>query len=127
MGSSSWAGARWENVLFCSILKIGVLEGEEPDKWEPHISLAVLELEMTSNLRAKLRELKIKTAKEIEANWSWWCLKATVIAIPVSLLLNFQNIQVQLICGLEKKLGGNMSTMPTQKAVFKKEKCPQMV
>lgn len=50
MGSSSWAGALWENILFSSILKIGVLEDEQPGNLEPDISLAILELEMTSDL-----------------------------------------------------------------------------
>lgn len=73
MGSSFWAGAEWENVLFSSGLKIGVLEGEELDKLEPNISLAVLELEMTSDLR----KLYIIVVKEIEVGviWKlWWYL-----------------------------------------------------
>ncbi|TEA36071.1 hypothetical protein DBR06_SOUSAS810224, partial [Sousa chinensis] len=36
------------------------------DKLEPDSSLAVLELEMTSDLRAQLRELNIKAARETE-------------------------------------------------------------
>lgn len=57
----------WEYVLFGSILKIGVLEDEEPDNSEPSMALAIMELEMTSDLRTQLRELNIKNSL---GNWS---------------------------------------------------------
>lgn len=56
------------HVSFSSILKGGVLKDEEPDNSEPSISLAILELEMTSELRAQLRELNITAARETEVD-----------------------------------------------------------
>ncbi|KAK2096994.1 hypothetical protein P7K49_026028, partial [Saguinus oedipus] len=52
--------------MFSLSAKTMKLEGERPDKMESGISRALLELEINLDLKAQLRELNIRAAKETE-------------------------------------------------------------
>lgn len=60
---------------------------------------ALLELEMKSDLKSNLHELKIKMAKQIKLDGAW---RVILIVVPVSQLKRSQKIQVHLVCELEK-------------------------
>lgn len=59
---------------------------------------ALLELEMKSDLKSNLHELKIKMAKQIKLDGAW----RVILIVPVSQLKRSQKIQVHLVCELEK-------------------------
>lgn len=61
---------------------------------------ALLELEMKSDFKSNLHELKIKMAKQIKLDGAW---RVILIVVPVSQLKRSQKIQVHLVCELEKK------------------------
>merc|ERR1712083_1239511 len=97
---------------------------------EKSISQALLDLEMNSDMKAHLRELHIKAAKEVDVGGK----KAIVIFVPVPQLKAFQKIQTRLVRELEKKFSGKhvvfvaqrrILAKPTRKANKLKQKRPR--
>ena len=85
---------------FTGLAKIQKINNEEPDEFEKSISQALLDLEMNSDMKAHLRELHIKAAKEVDVGGK----RAIVIFVPPPQLKSFQKVQTRLVRELEKKL-----------------------
>ncbi|GLH08603.1 hypothetical protein R5R35_005675 [Gryllus longicercus] len=88
--------------MFTSNEKIRKSGGAEPDAFESSICQALWDLEMSSDLKAQLRELYITKAREIELNGK----KSIIIYVPIPKLKAFQKIQVRVVRELEKKFSG---------------------
>merc|ERR1712198_757541 len=67
---------------------------------EQAIGFALMELESSSDLKAQLRELFIRSAQEVEIGKG---KKAIIVFVPVPQLKAFQKIQVRLVRELEQK------------------------
>ncbi|GLH08602.1 40S ribosomal protein S7 [Gryllus bimaculatus] len=89
-------------MMFTSNEKIRKSGGAEPDAFESSICQALWDLEMSSDLKAQLRELYITKAREIELNGK----KSIIIYVPIPKLKAFQKIQVRVVRELEKKFSG---------------------
>jgi len=87
---------------FTGLAKIQKINNEEPDEFEKSISQALLNLEMNSDMKAHLRELHIKAAKEVDVGGK----RAIVIFVPPPQLKSFQKVQTRLVRELEKKFAG---------------------
>ena len=90
---------------FTGLAKIQKINNEEPDEFEKSISQALLDLEMNSDMKAHLRELHIKAAKEVDVGGK----RAIVIFVPPPQLKSFQKVQTRLVRELEKKFAGKVS------------------
>ena len=89
---------------FTGLAKIQKINNEEPDEFEKSISQALLDLEMNSDMKAHLRELHIKAAKEVDVGGK----RAIVIFVPPPQLKSFQKVQTRLVRELEKKFAGKV-------------------
>ena len=90
---------------FTGLAKIQKINNEEPDEFEKSISQALLDLEMNSDMKAHLRELHIKAAKEVDVGGK----RAIVIFVPPPQLKSFQKVQTRLVRELEKKFAGKVN------------------
>jgi len=115
---------------FTGLAKIQKINNEEPDEFEKSISQALLDLEMNSDMKAHLRELHIKAAKEVDVGGK----RAIVIFVPPPQLKSFQKVQTRLVRELEKKFAGKhvvfvaqrrILAKPTRKANKLKQKRPR--
>ncbi|XP_053423389.1 40S ribosomal protein S7-like [Nycticebus coucang] len=110
--------------MFSSTAKIMKPSGNKPDELD---FLALLELEVNSDLKAQLQESHIIAAKKMEVGGGQ---KAIIIFVPVPQLKSFQKIQVQLVWELEKKFSGKHVIFFTQRRILpkptrNKQKCPR--
>jgi len=115
---------------FTGLAKIQKINNEDPDEFEKSISQALLDLEMNSDMKAHLRELHIKAAKEVDVGGK----RAIVIFVPPPQLKSFQKVQTRLVRELEKKFAGKhvvfvaqrrILAKPTRKANKLKQKRPR--
>ena len=95
---------------FTGLAKIQKINNEEPDEFEKSISQALLDLEMNSDMKAHLRELHIKAAKEVDVGGK----RAIVIFVPPPQLKSFQKVQTRLVRELEKKFAGKVSRIVSE-------------
>ena len=99
---------------FTGLAKIQKINNEEPDEFEKSISQALLDLEMNSDMKAHLRELHIKAAKEVDVGGK----RAIVIFVPPPQLKSFQKVQTRLVRELEKKFAGKVSPSVRSRLYF---------
>jgi len=103
--------------MFAAGRKIVKTEGGQPDDFERSIAQALLELELNSDLKAQLRELHIKAAREVDIGGS---KKAIIIFAPVPQMKSFQKIQTRLVRELEKKFSGKHVVFVAQRRILPK-------
>jgi len=97
--------------------KVKKRDNRKLHKFEKTIAKALLELEMSSDLKAQLRELRITGAKEFTVDGN---KKAIVIWVPPPQLKAFQKIQTRLVRELEKKFSGQHVVFIAQRTMLKK-------
>ncbi|XP_003737514.1 40S ribosomal protein S7 isoform X2 [Galendromus occidentalis] len=76
--------------------------GDKPSEFEELIARTLLELEVSSELRANLKELHFVSAEEIDFGDK----KAALIYVPYPQLKQYHKIHNRLVRELEKKLSG---------------------
>lgn len=77
---------------------------------------ALLEIEMSSDLKAQLRELHIVGAKEIDADGK----KAIIIWTPPPQLRAWQKLHVRVVRELEKKFSGRQVVFVAKRTILPK-------
>jgi small subunit ribosomal protein S7e len=79
-------------------------EGQEPDEFEESVAQALFDLESTNTeLKSKLRDLFINSAKEVDVSGN---RKAVIIHVPYRLRKAFQKVHARLVRELKKKFSG---------------------
>ncbi|XP_074601573.1 ribosomal protein S7 [Brevipalpus obovatus] len=102
--------------LYSTLAKIVKKHGEKVDDFEATVSQALLEIEMSSDLKAQLRELHIVGAKEIDADGK----KAIIIWTPPPQLRAWQKLHVRVVRELEKKFSGRQVVFVAKRTILPK-------
>mmetsp|Transcript_12331 Transcript_12331/g.23112 ORF Transcript_12331/g.23112 Transcript_12331/m.23112 type:complete len:188 (-) Transcript_12331:51-614(-) len=97
--------------------KIRKSGGAEPDEFEASVAQELLNLEMTSDLKASLRDLYITAAKEVDCSGG---RKAIILYVPFKLLKSFNKIHQRIVRELEKKYSGRQVLIIAQRTILGK-------
>jgi len=89
----------------------------EPDEFEASVAQELLNLEMTSDLKASLSDLYITAAKEVDCSGG---RKAIILYVPFKLLKSFNKIHQRLVRELEKKYSGRQVLIIAQRTILGK-------
>jgi len=97
--------------------KIRKPAGQEANEFEQSIAQELLNLEVSSDLKADLKDLFINAAKEVEIDGG---RKAIVIFVPYRQLKDYHKIQQRLVRELEKKFSGRHVIIIGQRTILPK-------
>jgi len=92
--------------------------GDKVSDVEQHVSQALVELELSADIKTQLRELYFVGAKEVEIAGR----KIVVVFVPVPQLKAYQKIQPRLVRELEKKFSGKHVVFIAKRRILPKSK-----
>jgi len=90
--------------------------GEKADEFEENVAKTLMELEMSSDIKANLKELHFVTAKDLELGDK----KAILIYVPYPQLKQYQKIHSRLVRELEKKFNGKTVIFLARRVIIPK-------
>eukprot|EP00179_Madagascaria_erythrocladioides_P019427 CAMPEP_0198337364 /NCGR_PEP_ID=MMETSP1450-20131203/27426_1 /TAXON_ID=753684 ORGANISM="Madagascaria erythrocladiodes, Strain CCMP3234" /NCGR_SAMPLE_ID=MMETSP1450 /ASSEMBLY_ACC=CAM_ASM_001115 /LENGTH=195 /DNA_ID=CAMNT_0044042159 /DNA_START=45 /DNA_END=632 /DNA_ORIENTATION=+ len=98
--------------------KIVKSDKSRPTELEQTVAQAMLDVELSSDMKADLRDLHIVAAREVDVSAT---KKAIVIFVPYPELKKYHRIQVRLVRELEKKFSGKHVCIVAQRRILRKE------